>query len=45
VEILIVLIPLSVALALFVIVALWWAVHDDQFDELQQEGERILHHD
>jgi cbb3-type cytochrome oxidase maturation protein len=44
-DILLVLIPLSVALALLVILALWWAVHSDQFEDVEQQGEQILHAD
>jgi len=44
-DILFLLIPLSVALALLVIVALAWAVWRSQFDALEQEGERILRSD
>ena len=44
-EILFVLIPLSVALALLILGALAWAVWRDQFESLDQEGERILHSD
>ena len=41
-DILYLLIPLSVALVLFVLAGLWWAVYRGQFDDLDQEGERIL---
>lgn len=41
-DILFVLIPLSVGLALAVIVALGWAVWRGQFEGLEAEGERIL---
>lgn len=44
-DILLVLIPLSVALALLVILALWWAVYSDQFEDIEQQGEQILHAD
>ena len=44
-DILFLLIPLSVALALIIIVALAWAVWLGQFDALEQEGERILRSD
>jgi cbb3-type cytochrome oxidase maturation protein len=44
-DILLVLIPLSVVLALLVILALWWAVHSDQFEHLEAEGERIVKSD
>lgn len=42
VEILSLLIPLSVALAMSIAVALWWAVKHDQFDDLDAAGARIL---
>jgi len=44
-DILFVLIPLSVALALAILGALAWAVWRGQFDGLDAEGERILHSD
>lgn len=44
-EILYLLLPLSVALVLLILGVLGWAVHRGQFDELQQEGVRILHDD
>ncbi len=44
-DILFMLIPLSVALALAILVALGWAVWRGQFDALEAEGERILHTD
>ena len=40
-----VLIPLSVVLMLFVLMALWWAVHQGQFEAIEGEGERILRND
>ncbi|MDP3897365.1 MAG: cbb3-type cytochrome oxidase assembly protein CcoS [Mesorhizobium sp.] len=39
------LIPLSVGLALLIIVALAWAVWRGQFDSVDAEGERILRSD
>jgi cbb3-type cytochrome oxidase maturation protein len=45
VDILFMLVPLSVALALLVIGALGWAVYRGQFDALDAEAERILHTD
>jgi len=45
VDILYLLIPLSVALVLAILAALWWAVYRGQFDSLEQEGERILRDD
>ena len=41
-DILFLLIPLSVALALLIVAALWWAVERGQFEELDLEAERIL---
>ena len=41
-DILFLLIPLSVGLALLIIVALAWAVWRGQFDSVEAEGERIL---
>lgn len=44
-DILFLLIPLSVVLALAILAALSWAVWRGQFDALDAEGERILHGD
>ncbi|MDI1239812.1 MAG: cbb3-type cytochrome oxidase assembly protein CcoS [Polaromonas sp.] len=44
-DILFILIPLSVGLALLIIVALAWAVWRGQFDSVEAEGERILRSD
>ena len=44
-DILFLLIPLSVALVLLIVVGLWWAVSDGQFEAIEQEGERILRGD
>jgi cbb3-type cytochrome oxidase maturation protein len=44
-DILFLLIPLSVALALLVLGALAWAVWRGQFESLDAEGERILQSD
>ena len=41
-DILFLLIPLSVVLALAILIALGWAVWRGQFDSLEAEGERIL---
>jgi cbb3-type cytochrome oxidase maturation protein len=41
-DILFLLIPLSVMLALLILAALWWAVDRGQFDDIELEGERIL---
>jgi cbb3-type cytochrome oxidase maturation protein len=44
-DILFLLIPLSVALVLLILLGLWWAVHSDQFEDLDRQGERILNGD
>lgn len=44
-DILFLLIPLSVALALLVLAALWWAVWRGQFENLEGEDVRILDSD
>lgn len=44
-DILFLLIPLSVALALVILGALGWAVWRGQFEELESEGERVLRSD
>jgi len=44
-DILFILIPLSVALALLILGALAWAVWRGQFDGIEAEGERILRSD
>lgn len=44
-DILFVLVPLSVLLVLLIIAGLWWAVQRGQFDDVEQEGARILQSD
>ncbi|HYF42754.1 MAG TPA: cbb3-type cytochrome oxidase assembly protein CcoS [Ramlibacter sp.] len=44
-DILFILVPLSVALALLILGALGWAVWRGQFEALEAEGERILEAD
>ena len=44
-DILYILIPLSVVLALVILAALAWAVWRGQFDGIDAEGERILRSD
>ena len=44
-DILYLLIPLSVMLVLAILAALWWAVDRGQFENVEQEGERILRDD
>jgi cbb3-type cytochrome oxidase maturation protein len=41
-EILFLLVPLSVGLVLLILGGLWWAVEQGQFDDLEDEGQRIL---
>ena len=44
-EILYLLIPLSTALVLLILGVFAWALHRGQFEDLEREGERILHDD
>ena len=44
-EILYLLIPLSAALVLIILGVFGWALHRGQFEDLEREGERILHYD
>jgi cbb3-type cytochrome oxidase maturation protein len=44
-DILFLLIPLSVILVLAILAGLWWAIYNDQFENIEQEAERILHDD
>ena len=44
-DILILLIPLSVALVLLVGAGFWWSVHSGQFDDLEGPAHRILDDD
>ncbi|MBU1358133.1 MAG: cbb3-type cytochrome oxidase assembly protein CcoS [Gammaproteobacteria bacterium] len=44
-DILFLLIPLSVVLVLAILVGLWWAVDRGQFDDIENEGSRILQGD
>ena len=44
-EILYLLIPLSAVLVLLILGLFGWALHGGQFDEVEREGERILHAD
>jgi cbb3-type cytochrome oxidase maturation protein len=41
-DILYLLVPLSVVLVFFIIGGVWWAIHRGQFDDIDQEGSRIL---
>jgi cbb3-type cytochrome oxidase maturation protein len=45
VDILYLLIPLSAVLVLVIIAVFGWALHRGQFEDLEQEGVRILQHD
>jgi cbb3-type cytochrome oxidase maturation protein len=44
-DILFLLIPLSVMLVLAILGGLWWAIYTGQFEDVEMEGERILHDD
>lgn len=44
-DILYLLIPFSVVLVLIVLAGLWWAIYSGQFEDIEEEGERILHED
>lgn len=44
-DILFLLVPLSVVLVLVILVGLWWAINTGQFEDVEVEGERILHED
>jgi cbb3-type cytochrome oxidase maturation protein len=44
-DILFLLVPLSVMLVFLILAGLWWAVYRGQFEDLEGEGERILHGD
>jgi cbb3-type cytochrome oxidase maturation protein len=44
-DILFLLIPLSVILVLVILGGLWWAIYSGQFEDVEAEGERILHED
>lgn len=41
-DILYLLVPLSVVLVFFILGGIWWAIHSGQFDDTDQEAERIL---
>lgn len=42
-DVLYLLIPLSVLIVFGVIGLFWWALQAGQFDQVEREGERILH--
>lgn len=44
-DILYLLVPLSVVLAILILGGLWWAIYSGQFEDIESEGERILHED
>ena len=44
-DILFLLIPLSVGLVLLILGGLWWAVYHGQFEDIEDEGKRILDDD
>lgn len=44
-DILFLLIPLSVVSVLAILAGLWWAIYTGQFEDIEDEGERILHDD
>ncbi|QVL46489.1 MAG: cbb3-type cytochrome oxidase assembly protein CcoS [Methylophilaceae bacterium] len=44
-DILFLLVPLSVILVLIILGGLWWAIYSGQFEDIEEEGERILHED
>jgi cbb3-type cytochrome oxidase maturation protein len=44
-DILFLLVPLSVILVLVILGGLWWAIYSGQFEDIEEEGERILHED
>ena len=44
-DILFLLIPLSVIHVLVILGGLWWAIYSGQFEDIEAEGERILHED
>lgn len=41
-DILYLLVPMSVVLVFFIIGGVWWAINSGQFEDIEQEGERIL---
>ena len=44
-DILYLLVPLSAVLVLGIVAVFGWAVQSGQFDDLEQEGQRVLTHD
>ena len=41
-DIVFLLVPLSVVLVFLIMLVFWWSVHSGQFEDLEQQGERIL---
>lgn len=44
-DILFLLVPFSVILVIVILGGLWWAINTGQFEDVNEEGERILHED
>ncbi|HSI46052.1 MULTISPECIES: cbb3-type cytochrome oxidase assembly protein CcoS [unclassified Methylophilus] len=44
-EIAFLLIPLAVLLVFVILGGFWWAIHTGQFEDLEEEGSRILEQD
>jgi cbb3-type cytochrome oxidase maturation protein len=44
-DILFILVPLSVLMALAIVVGLWLAVNSGQFEDIEEEGKRIFEDD
>ncbi len=44
-EIAFILIPLAVMLVFVILGGLWWAIQTGQFEDLEEEGSRILEQD
>jgi cbb3-type cytochrome oxidase maturation protein len=42
-DVLYLLIPISAVLVLVIVAIFGWAVHAGQFDDVEREGERLLH--
>lgn len=44
-DILFILIPLSVLMAIVVLGGLWWAIYQGQFEDIEEESKRIMEQD
>ncbi|HEY0907615.1 MAG TPA: cbb3-type cytochrome oxidase assembly protein CcoS [Methylophilus sp.] len=44
-EVAFILIPLAVMLVFVILAGLWWAIQSGQFEDLEEEGARILEQD